>query len=302
MNAKRKLLIVGAGGFVGPWLARAATAAGWSVSGLTRREAATTDLPDYRPLVADAADARCRDWVDEADAVVFNLAYIPANASSAAEAAACLQANSLLLLTYLDWICARPRPLVYISGGQGYHTDRELASEKDPLFPSGPAVFYLGSKLLGDLYAEHYREVRDLPVTILRAGSLYGPGQKRGMVARFVTQARSNEKIVLQDGGRHKADLTFVADVGQTMVAALDRCALGIFNVGSGKATSALDAGTLILDALGKSTEMLEVKPGTSTVLPKGFAALDVTRARVELGFVPTAPEAGLRRTVAGWH
>lgn len=302
-NSGRTALLVGASGFVGPWVARSLLEHGWDVIGLARRDYRSPgDGGTYRSVQADAADPRCREWVESADAVVFNAAHIPANTTSAAEAEACVRINSLLPVTYLEWIAQRPRPFVYISGGQGYRATGATATEDDTLFPSGPAAFYLGSKLLGDLFAEHYRITRGVPVTVLRIGSIYGPGQRRGMVARFVVQAKAGDRIVLQDGGAHRADLTFVGDVGQAVAATLANPGIGIVNIGSGIATSALDAALHVLRAAGGRPDQIEVIPRSAGGPAPGFATLDIRRARAELGFKPTPPDVGLARTVAEWR
>ena len=300
--AGRNLLLVGAGGFVGPWLARAALVAGWSVTGLSRRATANYG-PDYKHVSADATEiTACRACVDRADAIIYSAAYIPVNVSDPAEAEACLRHNAQAPLAMLGLLSDRPRPFVYISGAQGYQTTGRLAVEGDPLFPSGHAPFYLASKLLGDIYAEHYRLAHGMPAAVLRVGSIYGPGQRRGMIAHFTEQARAGRRISLKNGGRHQADLTFVGDVGLAAVQVLERRAEGIFNIGSGCATSALEAARRIAAAAGRSDKILEIEPDITGALTRGFAALDIKRAERELGYVPTSPAVGLSRTVKEWQ
>ena len=299
--APQKLLLVGAGGFVGPWLARAALAAGWAVTGLSRR---ATDIygTGYIAVAADATDVvACRPYVEAADAVIYNAAYIPANYSDATEAADCLSVNAQAPLAMLGLLAARPRPFVYISSAQGYVATGRPASEGDAVFPSGRAAYYLASKLLGDIFTEHYRLVHGVPTAVLRFGSLYGPGLKRGMVAHFVEQARTGRRITLQNGGRHQADVTFVGDAGFAMTAVLERRSEGIFNIGSGCATSALAVAQLVVTAAGRSSELLDIEPPDKMPDGGGFAALDIARAVRELGYVPTLPAAGLARTFREW-
>lgn len=299
--SRGNLLLVGAGGFVGPWLARAALAEGWSVTGLSRR--ATPNYgPEYRHVVADALEpAACAPWVEQADAVIYNAAYIPTNFSDSAEAQACLRHNACGPLGLLGLLGARPRPFVYISTAQGYKPGSGPANETTPVFPAGHASYYLTSKLAGDIFTEHYRLNHGMPAVVLRAGSIYGPGQSQGMVTRFVQQARGGHKIGLKDAGRHQADLTFVGDLATAAMAAVAKGATGIFNVGSGQLTSALEAAQVVVKAAGYSDALLEIEPANGLPAGKGFSALDVTRARKELGFRPTSPAEGLARTVREW-
>src|SRR5205085_1155443 len=111
------------------------------------------------------------------------------------------------------------------------------AREDDPLYPAQQAPFYLSSKLTGEIYAEHFRLARGLPVTILRVSSPYGPYMKpRSLVARFVTQLRAGQPVEVADGGRYTVDLVHIDDVAQAVFLAVDRAADGIYNIGAGAA------------------------------------------------------------------
>jgi UDP-glucose 4-epimerase len=299
MSSARQLLLVGASGFAGPWIAGAAIAAGWHVIGLSRRPGASAE--GYTARTGDATDPR--SWeapLAEADAVVFNAAHVPADHGLAVEAELCTRTNALAPLAMLQSIARRPRPFIYISGAQGYAALDRPATETDPFFPSGHAAYYLGSKLLGDLFTEHHRTVYGVPTSVLRLGSLYGPGLQRGMIARFVAQAYRGETIVLQDGGRHRVDLTFVGDAGKAVVAVLERRTTGVFNVASGEWSSALDAARAVLTASGRPETLLRIEPARDGP-PGGFAAVDIGRARRELGFRPTELREGIGRTVREW-
>ena len=298
-----RVLLVGAGGFVGPWLARGLCAAGWRVTGLSRQSTgATLPEPDYRTVHADITDiASCRGWMDEADVIVFNAAYIPRNYAAIDEAEICLRVNALAPLAVLNALTERPRPFLYISTAQGYAERDEPARESEALFPARHAAYYLGSKLLGDLYTEHHRLMHGIPAAVLRLGALYGPGLRTGMVASLIGQARRGGPVVLQNGGKFASDLTYVGDAAQAATAALARGATGIFNIGTGRRTSALDAARLVIDSLGSDPNILRIEPLVGAA-PTGFAALDIVHARAELGFTPTLVSEGIRQTALAWR
>lgn len=303
MTSRGRVLLVGAGGFVGPWLARGLCEAGWSVTGLSRRSIGAA-LPEsvYRSVHADITDiASCRGWMDEADAIVFNAAYIPKNYAAVDEAETCLRVNALAPLAVLQALAERPRPFLYISGAQGYAERDVPARESEALFPAHHATYYLGSKLLGDLYTEHHRLMHGIPAAVLRLGALYGPGLRTGMVASLIAQARRGGPVALQNGGKFASDLTYVGDAAQALTAALARGATGIFNIGTGRRTSALDAARLVIGSLGSDPNILSIEPPVSTA-PTGFAALDIAHARAELGFTPTYVSEGIRQTVLAWR
>lgn len=290
-------MLIGAGGFVGPWIARALTRHGFSVIALTRRP--VPQEQGVRAIIGDiTVPGTVAEWIASADAVVFNAGYLPKNYADPAEADACVRTNALAVLNVL---ASKPRTFVYISTAQGYAPLERAATESDAIFPAARATYYLGSKLLGELYVEQYRLAHKLPATTLRLGALYGPNLKTGMIANFVRQAGSRAPIVLQDGGRFSSDLTYVADVGEAVAQAVLREASGIFNIGSGCRTSAIAAAGLVV-------RLLEADPASITVAPAGpgpapgFNALDITRARRELGLMPTSVDFGLAATVKNWN
>jgi nucleoside-diphosphate-sugar epimerase len=63
----------------------------------------------------------------------------------------------------------------------------------------------------------------------------------------------------------------------------------GIFNVGSGTTSSSLEVGEALVTLTGASPGLLIVEPPTSSAVPFGFAPLDITRARRQLGYAPRA-------------
>jgi nucleoside-diphosphate-sugar epimerase len=63
----------------------------------------------------------------------------------------------------------------------------------------------------------------------------------------------------------------------------------GIFNVGSGTTSSSLEIAEALVNLTGALPDLLIVEPPTSSAVPFGFAALDVTRARKQLGYAPRA-------------
>ena len=301
MAKRPNALLVGAGGFIGTSIRETLLSGGWNVTGISRT-GTTTSSPGYTAVTADATSIdQCIIWIDAADAVVYNAAYIPTVHSALAEAEPCLRVNALAPLAFLERMASRPRPFVYVSGGQGYRVEGRLAREDDLFLPTGHAAFYLSSKLLGEIYTEHYRTVHALPSAVLRVGSVYGPGQIRGMIAQFVRRARAGETIVLQDGGEFRSDLTFVDDAGQAVLAVLNRHATGVYNIGSGESTSALDAAKLVMLAAGGEATRLSIEPRTTPIKSVGFCALDVTRARNELDYRPTSVNDGIARTVCEW-
>jgi len=286
-----KIGVTGANGFIGREVASTLRARGHEVHSLVR-DVATAVQPAReldlvrRPLPPGSCDGL--------EALVHCAAYLPTSYSDAGEAQRCFDVNALGTLLLLQE-CARAgvRQVVHLSTNL-YRLSRTAATEEAPFEPSEHASSYLVSKAAADFFATHSR--RTLPVAILRLSSVYGPTLERGIVATLITRLLAGQPITVEDGN-YQADFIHVTDVVNAVVAAVERVADGPYNIGSGTATRPPDLARILLDAVDAPRDLLLTKPAPSSEL-RGFCALDVTRARADLGFAPRSLVDGLRDVI----
>jgi UDP-glucuronate 4-epimerase len=89
-----------------------------------------------------------------------------------------------------------------------------------------PLSFYAATKRANELMAHNYASLFGLPVTGLRFFTVYGPWGRPDMALfRFTRNILAGEPIEVFNFGRHKRDFTYVADIAQGVVRALDRVA-----------------------------------------------------------------------------
>ncbi len=286
--------LTGGTGFVGRPLVGALQAAGHRVRTLGRTGA---DVPWEAPAaLPPSALAGC-------DAVVHLAARVPADHADPAEGARCLEVNALGTLAVLEAAEAAGVPhAVSVSTGNLYRSsahpgDRAPVGEQAPTFPDQRASFYLGSKLVADVWASHFDVTGRVPGCVVRPSAIYGPGMKGGVVHAFLTRLRAGQPLRLADGGRFASDLVYVGDVVAAILAALRVRLRGPVNVGSGRTTSVRELAETLCARFGVGPEALVVEPPSADPAP-GFAPLDVTRLREALGLVPTPVAEGLRKTV----
>jgi nucleoside-diphosphate-sugar epimerase len=133
-----------------------------------------------------------------------------------------------------------------------------------------------------------------VPVTIMRYFSVYGPRQRPDMAfRRFIQAIYEQRDICIYGDGEQTRDFTYVSDIVDATVRAMDPIANGrIFNAGSGVVTS-------VKAVIGLLEEMTGI-PALVRYAPaqRGDAAhtaADISEARRTIGYAPTvAIERGL--------
>jgi len=166
------------------------------------------------------------------------------------------------------------------------------ASERQPLAPYGTA------KLAGEEYLLTYQRLHGMKNVILRFGNVFGPRQdphgEAGVVAIFLGRLRDGETCLIYGDGKQERDYVYVGDVVAAALAAAN-VEGGIFNVGTGRATSVLELYDLCRKVAGSDLEA-RLAPARTGELRR--SVLDNSKAADELGWRPdTALEEGLRHT-----
>jgi len=181
------------------------------------------------------------------------------------------------------------------TGGAIYGECAEPADETSPREPLAP---YGTAKLAGEEYLLTYARLHGMANVALRFGNVFGPRQdphgEAGVVAIFLGRLRDGETCLIFGDGKQERDYVFVGDV----VAAVLRAAeveSGIFNVGTGRATSVLELYDLCRRVAGSELEA-QLVPARAGELQR--SVLDINKAADELGWRPeTSLEEGLRQT-----
>lgn len=290
--AFENILITGGAGFIGSHLARkllnrAARVTVYDNLSVGRKE----NVPSGANLIiGDLMDyARVASAVAEADAVCHLAARVSIRASMDGfhEDA---QTNLLGTLNVVRALSgSRVRKLVFASS-MAVYADSESAQPIPENYPTEPASFYGISKLAGEKYVSLAGQSLGVHTAILRYFNTYGPGQAFtpyvGVITIFINRLLAGEAPVIFGDGQQHRDFIAVQDVVQGTIAALEwEGTSGVFNLGTGQATSVNQIAELLIRRLAP-----QVRPKHAPKHPGELknSIADIRQARELLGFEPT--------------
>jgi UDP-glucose 4-epimerase len=170
--------------------------------------------------------------------------------------------------------------------------------------PPRPMAAYGTSKLCAETYCGWYERLYGLSAVTLRYGNVYGPRQdpagEAGVVAIFCGKLMSGDRPMIFGDGRQTRDYVFVADVvAANLAAASHPEAHGVYNIGTGRECSVLEVLAALRRAAGLGDDDLQPEFAPARLGELQRSALDVSRARAELGFTAQADlDDGMGRTL----
>ncbi|KAA0676210.1 NAD(P)-dependent oxidoreductase [Roseomonas genomospecies 6] len=273
-----RILVTGAGGFLGRAVLRLARTH-WPSAEVVAVGHRT--LPAGGPAIAvdltapEAQVTLSGRW----DLIVHVAANIPTGAGAGRLAG--LRDNLRMAETLLA-VCERapPKRLVMASSISVYPMGAA------PVLHEGLAPCPDTPYGVGKLAAEHVLGVVrsfGTRVAILRLSSLYGPGQSAMSVLRlFLDRALAGSPLRLFGDGGRTQDFLHVEDAARGLVAAAG--ADGVFNLGSGEATSMAELARLITALPACRGSAIEF---TATPDPSPSVRLDIGRAWAAFGYRP---------------
>jgi UDP-glucuronate 4-epimerase len=199
----------------------------------------------------------------------------------------------------LDAACRlADRPKFVFASSSSVYGDRPNAPfhETDPV--DHPVSPYAATKKACELMASTFHHLHGLPVTGLRLFTAYGPRNRPDLaIAKFAGLIERGQPIPMFGDGGTLRDYTYVGDIVDGIVRAVDRCeGSHLYNLGHASPVLLREMIAALGRALGKAVEIqhLPEQPGD---VRKTHA--DISLARQELGYEPaTSLDEGLARFV----
>lgn len=188
-------------------------------------------------------------------------------------------------------------------------TPEHLEPEMVPVdedFPAYPmSSVYGAAKTASELMGIQYKRLHGIDFAAMRFAAIYGIGKgaerhgSHNMIwGELIRSAIAGRPIVIPQGGDQRLDLTYARDVAQSVVKGclVDSFEGHVFHIGSGRTYTLNDFADAIRTVIPGA--QIEVGPGLDPrgMGPLAYYALDISRARRELGYEPQyPPEAAIR-------
>lgn len=196
-------------------------------------------------------------------------------------------------------LASLPR-FVYASSSSVYG-DRPTSPFRETDVVDRPVSPYAATKKACELLAHAFHHIHGLPVTGLRFFTAYGPRNRPDLaIAKFARLIDLGEPVPMFGDGSTRRDYTFVEDIVDGVIRAVDRCTSHhLYNLGN---SEPIDLRTMIEtlgEVMGKVPQIkhLPEQPGDVRM-----TCADISRATAELRYAPQTPfREGLKR-FAAWY
>jgi UDP-glucuronate 4-epimerase len=316
------ILVTGAAGFIGSYVAKALLARGETVIGIddlndyydvTLKQGRLARLENHSAFTfheADIADMAALQAITH-DTPPTKIVHLAAQAGvrySIENPAAYVRSNLQGHANILE--LARQHEVentVYASSSSVYGANSKIPFSEDDR-TDDQVSFYGATKKANEALSNSYARLYGLSLTGLRFFTVYGPWGRPDMAYWiFANKIMKGEPIRIFNNGKMSRDFTYIDDIVKGVLVALDRPAsdLGLpvphrlYNLGNDQPEQLMDMVTLIEQGLGTDA-IKQFEPMQKGDVERTWA--DITRAREELNYAPkTSLQEGLKSFV-DWY
>jgi len=157
-------------------------------------------------------------------------------------------------------------------------------TENDPC--NRPLAPYAASKKAGELLGYSYHHLYGLPFTAVRFFTVYGPRGRPDMMAyKVLDNIFFGHEVPLYNSGNMHRDWTFVSDIVQGVVTAVDRpFGYEVLNLGRGEPVSLAEFIRVIEECVGQKANVVSAPMPEADMIS---TCADISKARALLDYDP---------------
>ena len=254
-----------------------------------------SDLPNFSLLPIDLDTVSVNELKKAVITPVDAIIHLAAKAGvrpSIDNPVAYQKTNILGTQQLLDFaVQAGVKKFVFASSSSVYGVNENLPwQEEEKLLPISP---YAMTKLSGEMAGYTYHKLYNLSFIALRFFTVYGPGQRPDLaIHRFIKAIHKGEPITMYGDGSTSRDYTFVTDIVNGVVAAVNYKATDfeIINLGNSYTVSLKELVGAIEEVVGKKA-IIDRQPEQPGDVPRTFS--DISKAKRLLNY---EPQTGLKK------
>ncbi|WP_170287527.1 NAD-dependent epimerase/dehydratase family protein [Aquibacillus halophilus] len=294
----KKILIIGANGFIGSHLARYYSKHNdneYSIT-LACRDISTVDLHSdhIHAIELDVLDKKHLQPLLSGYDVIYNFAGHSGALSSFYNYNQNLEVNCRGMLNILDTVKDfENKPLiVFPSTRLVYgHTTSEKVNE---LFTPQPNTIYGSNKLAAENYLQSYSNLFDIPYLIFRISIPYGLFDTKetsgnyGFINYFINRALNGDPIQIYGDGTQKRDIIYIQDLVSILYKSVHEFKLrnNILNLGGTEVISVGEIADLVANKFGTNVNKINWTKELERI-ETGDMVLDSSALYSQIGFTP---------------
>jgi UDP-glucose 4-epimerase len=304
---RKRILVTGASGFIGSRLVKAlldceaevVSLIDWQ-STLTRIEPLLNN-PRHNVVRCNFTDAdfmeECRQKLGHIDLLAHLGIRMPRSDSFFERVIEDINLNILPTIKLVDSLADSLEGLCFASSVSVYGRPHTLPLREDSIpFPNSS---YGATKLAIENYLSAYGRATDLPVTILRYSTVYGPGELgHRAIPNFMKSLAEGQPPLVYGDGSETRDYVFIDDVVEATIKALVKRPSRVLLIGSGQSHSTIHIAREVIRLWSADIEP-DFLPNNSIGID---IACDISASRESLGYSPqTTLQDGLSEEIQ-WY
>jgi nucleoside-diphosphate-sugar epimerase len=280
----KKILITGAGGFIGKNLCKNLENSNYKIISLCRNPFKNNSKT--LEILGDITDEKLIAKISsDIDIIVHLAAYLDVKQSftNLDEVFRTNIQGTFNIVKHISRLAKKPH-FIFMSTSTVYGNGKTSPIKESSL--SDPRTPYSMSKASCEIICHGFANSHDIPITILRPFSVYGlDGPSHQAIPRIIRQIKK-ENAIIQDNPNEIRDFVYVDDVVEAIVKVIKSKPpkFQIYNIGSGKGTSMLE----LLSTMSKiCNREITIKKGSITEINKRRSIADITLIKKNLNWKP---------------